>query len=234
MPGYGRGLKAWSLMAAVAIVAVSLAAARAESAPAAGIAIIGACASYLGYKTYSGGVTKRQASGLTTSRFQKAGLILGSTTFAASVIGISDLAFLSGYYGYLELVEASVIMTHWTPYNDPGHMTTGVVIGVALALCVASSLRRTFGGAEPRYPRRWLNLWPVGVVNFIGAAWGAKELRERYSICQMMASYHAGREARAEGAKKEAVHAWLRRWYERAAIRPWLPVHPDRIPRGLE
>ena len=37
----------------------------------------------------------------------------------------------------------------------------------------------------------------------------------------------------AEDWKKAARHAWLSRWYGRAAIRPWLPVHPDRLPEAL-
>jgi hypothetical protein len=146
----------------------------------------------------------------------------------------SDFAFLIGYYGYLRFAYYTDVRSHWTPYRDPGYMATGVFIGVALALCVASSLRRTFGGVESRSLRRWLNLWPVGLVILIGAAWGAMEIRERYSFCQQMAVYHAGPDARAEGVKKAALHAWLARWYERAAIRPWLPVHPDRVPPGLE
>lgn len=59
-------------------------------------------------------------------------------------------------------------------------------------------------------------------------------MRERYTFCRMMADYHAGPEARADGPKKAALHGWLRRWYKQAAIRPWLPIHPDRLPRNLE
>lgn len=49
----------------------------------------------------------------------------------------------------------------------------------------------------------------------------------------MMADYHAGPQALADGPEKAALHAWLKGWYERAAVRPWLPTHPVRVPSGL-
>jgi hypothetical protein len=224
-------------MVAVAILAVCLAATRAESAPGAAIAIIGTCVSYLAYKRYSDAMSLRLARGLTTSRSQKAGLLLASATIASAVIGLSDIAFLIGYYGYLKLAHETVVRSHWTPDRDPSYMATGMIIGVILALGVASSLRRTVCSqkrTESGHPRRWLKLWPVGLVILIGASWGAEEMRERYSFCRMMADYHAGPKAKADGLKNAALHAWLKQWYERAAIRPWLPIHPSRVPPGLE
>lgn len=233
----GAGIKAWTLMVAVAIVAVSLAAARAESAPSAAIAIVGGCISYLAYKRYTEAVSLRRASGLTTSPSRKMGMFLASVTVAAVVIGLSDIGFLTGYYGFMKIAYNIVVMSHWTPYDDAGFMATGGMIGVVLALCVASSLRRTVCShqrTEPGQPRRWLKLWPVGLVMLIGASLVAEEMRERYAFCRMMAEYHAGPEAKADGLKKAALHAWLKRWYERAAIRPWLPVHPRHLPPGLK
>jgi hypothetical protein len=161
-------------MVAVAIVAVTLAAARAESAPSAAIAIVGACISYLAYKRYAEAVSLRRASSLTTSASQKVRMLFVSATIAAVVIGLSDIAFLTGYYGYLKIAYEIVVTDHWTPYDDPGYMATGGIIGVILALCVASSLRRTVCSpqrTEPEQPRRWLKLWPVGLVLLIGACW---------------------------------------------------------------
>ena len=208
-----------------------------RSAPGAAIAIVGACISYLAYQRYSEAVSLRQTSGLTTSPSQKVGLFLGSVTMAGVVIGLSDIAFLTGYYGYLKVAYETVVMSHWTPYDDPGYMATGGIIGVILALCVASSLRRTVCShkrTDSEHPRHWLKLWPVGLVMLMGTSLGAEQMRERYSFCRMMAEYHAGPEAKADGLEKAALHAWLKRWYERAAIRPWLPVHPRRVPPGLE
>ena len=106
--------KAWTLLVAVAIVAVSLAAARVESAPGAGIAIIGSCISFLAYKRYSEPVALRRAKGLTTSRSRKSILLLGSATIAATVIGFADIGFLASYYGYLKVINETVLMSHWS------------------------------------------------------------------------------------------------------------------------
>jgi hypothetical protein len=50
----------------------------------------------------------------------------------------------------------------------------------------------------------------------------------------MMAECHGSPQVEIDVPNKTAFHAWLKRWYERATIRPWLPVHPDHIPPGLE
>lgn len=85
--------------------------------------------------------------------------VLASTTLAAAVIGLSDLAFLAGYYGYLRLAYQTVLMSHWTPYVDPCYQATGVVIGVSLALSVASALRHTVCPPDAsKTPRRWQKL----------------------------------------------------------------------------
>jgi hypothetical protein len=225
------------LMVAVAIVAVTLAAVRVESAPSAAIAIFGFCVSYLAYTRYAEAVSLRRTSGLPTSPVQKARMLFASVIIAMVIIGLSDIAFLIGYYGFLRIAFEMVVRSHWTPYDDIDYMATGGIIGLILALCVASSLRRTLCShqrTESRQPRRWLKLWPVGLVILLGASWGAAEVLKRYSYCHWMANYHAGAEAEADTLKKAAVHAWLKRWYQRAAIRPWLPFDPERVPPALE
>jgi hypothetical protein len=69
---------------------------------------------------------------------------LASAAIAAAFIGLSDLAFLAGYYGYMEYSESTDRTCHWTPYRESDYVATGVSIGFVLALCVASSMRRTF------------------------------------------------------------------------------------------
>jgi hypothetical protein len=59
-------------------------------------------------------------------------------------------------------------------------------------------------------------------------------MRERYTFYRMTADYHAGPEARSDGPKEVALHAWLSRWYEWAAVRPWLPIHSARFPPRLK
>jgi hypothetical protein len=54
----------------------------------------------------------------------------------------SDVAFLSGYYGFLKLANELILCTHWTPDDDPIYMGTGVIIGLSLALCLAAGAVR--------------------------------------------------------------------------------------------
>lgn len=150
------------------------------------------------------------------------------------VIGSSDIAFLIGYFGLLKIADKTVTSSHWTPYNDPVFMATGVATGGILALCVASSLRRTIDREKSRCSQWWRNLWPIGLAILLGTILGAEEMRERYRFCRMMANYHAGPQAQADVPGKAKLHAWLRRWYERASIRPWLPIHPTSIPPNLD
>jgi hypothetical protein len=168
-------------------------------------------------------------------RRHRAALALASAGIAAWIIGASDLAFLAGYYGFLRLAYQTVVMSHWTPYGDPGYLGMAAVIGVVLALPVTSSLRGAlWPPGKPSLPRRRLKRWPFAVGICVGSLLIADEMRERYSFCRMMAAYHASPEARADAPNQAALHDWLRRWYEQAAIRPWLPIHPDRIPPDLE
>lgn len=102
-------------------------------------------------------------------------------------------------------------------------------------LPVASSLRHTvWPPGAPKLPRRWRRLWPVALAALVAGAMAADEMRERYSFCRMMAAYHASPKAQVDVPNKAALHAWLSRWYEQAATRPWLPIHPERVPPGLE
>jgi hypothetical protein len=237
MRQFALRLKAWSLMVGVAIVAVCCAAkVHVESAPGYAIALIASSTAFLAHNTYADALGQRRARGLATSRPQNAALLLASSMIALLVIGLSDMAFIAGYYGFLKVVSEVVVESHWTSYYDPVYMVTGVVIGVILALGVASSLRRTiwpFERVVQTRPHWWLALWPVVVAALVALALGLEELRERWEFCTMMAHYHTGPLARADGPEKAAFHAWLKRWYEEAALRPWRPIHPDQLPPGL-
>jgi hypothetical protein len=139
-------------MVAVAIAAVVLAATRAEAESARGTAvvIVGTCVFLLASKRYSEAIALRQARGATISRSQKAGLALASITIAAVVIGFSDRAFLTGYYGYLRVGDGLFSMNHFSPSATPRFRVTGWIPGVILALCVASPLGRTPSGHPMR------------------------------------------------------------------------------------
>lgn len=233
----GLVLKTWALMTAVAIAAVSLAVVRVDSAPSAAVAIVGVCIIVLACRRYSEAVARMQAGGAMPGRLRKAGIALASATLAAATIGLSDLAFLAGYLGFLRAAYETVVASHWTPYDDGGYQLTGMIIGVSLALSVASSLRNTvWSPVSARPSRPWRRLWPIALALCIGGLLFVNVMRERYSTCRRMADYHADHPALPNGPnpKTAARHAWLKRWYERAAIRPWLPVHPDRIPPELQ
>ena len=73
-------------MVAVAIVAMSCAAARVGSAPGAAVAIVGACVSYLAFERYCESVARREAGGATIGRLKKAVLLLESALIATEVI----------------------------------------------------------------------------------------------------------------------------------------------------
>ncbi len=231
----GSGLRTWSLMAAVAVVGVCLAAAHPQSAPSAAIAIVGGCVTALACRRYDQAVNLREARGSMPGRWHRVALALASAGLAVLIIGSSDLAFLAGYFGFMRLAYHTVVMSHWSPYDDPGFMGLATVIGLFLTLPVASSLRAALwppGG--PSVTGRRLTRWPFALAACVGCLLIADEMRERCSFCRFMAAYHAGPMARADGPKKAALHEWLRDWYERALIRPWLPLHPDRLPPGLE
>jgi hypothetical protein len=220
-------------MAAVAIAAVLVVAARFEANPIAGAAIIGACILCLTFRQRRDALVQRQARGLTTSRKQKAFLILSSMSLAVAIIGVSDLAFLTGYYGFMRIINLH-LWSHWTPYRDPGYMAIGAAIGLIVALRVASILRRKVSSCERSqegHSNESVKLWPVGLVALVGTLLVAEKLYERYSYCRWMADSHARPEAWGHDLNEAALHAWLNRWYERAAIRPWLPIHPDSVPR---
>ena len=222
-------IRLWSLMRAVAIVAISLAVLRAESARGVGTTIIVGCAIYLPYRKYLVLVKSSQEQHSISSPLQKTSFILISISFAIFVIGLSDLAFLIGYFGYLGLANRSIRISHWTPYMDPLHITAGVVTGVLFALSVASSLRQMFTARDLKLSRWWLKVWPVCIIVGFGILWGTLEMSERYSFCTMMVNYHKEAAVRADNGKEAALHEWYAQWYDRAATRPWLPIHPSQI-----
>ena len=114
---------------------------------------------------YSEAASQRQTQRLVMRRIQKIRLLLTSVAFATMVIGLSDLAFLIGYYAYMRFAQLSAMRTHWTPDDDPECMATAGFIGLALALGIATSLRKTCGWkrrAEPGLRGRWYKFWPVG------------------------------------------------------------------------
>jgi hypothetical protein len=74
----GTGLRAWHLMAAVAVVAVGLTATQRYTTPPVALLIIAACVGCLTWKRYREVVDSTQAGGSALSRTKKAGLFIAS------------------------------------------------------------------------------------------------------------------------------------------------------------
>src|SRR3954468_21518681 len=51
---------------------------------------------------------------------------MSSVAIAAAVIGLSDLAFLAGYFGNMEIADIRSMSAHWTSYEEPDYVATGV------------------------------------------------------------------------------------------------------------
>ncbi|MHB1560357.1 MAG: hypothetical protein ACYC61_23140 [Isosphaeraceae bacterium] len=215
-----------TLLSIVAVAAVVLAATRARGKTGAAIALITASVYGLARKRYAEVSTARILGSPATGAASRARPVVASALMAAAVIGLSDLALLIGYYGWLWWGELSPRSSHWSPHDDPVYRWTGFVIGVALALWVASSLRRGIW-TTPGQPRQWRSLRPLIVVGLIGLACVWSQWHERWSICTMLAESHATDAARAKTPSRAAEHRRLQGWYARAAVRPWLPIHPD-------
>jgi hypothetical protein len=140
MPTLGGRSKIWWLMAAVAVAAVACAAGREHGGLAAGAVVVFACVIALASRRYADLMGLRKAQGLATHRALKARIALNAMVVAVLVIGLSDLAFLAGYFGYMRLFPP--ISSHWTQYDDPRWMAMSAAAGTALAVRVAVGLRR--------------------------------------------------------------------------------------------
>jgi hypothetical protein len=152
---FGGRLKLWWLMAVVAVAAVACAVGREHGGLGAGTVIVFACVIALASKRYAHLMSSREARGLATSRARKALLVMNAVAVAVMVIGLSDLAFLAGYFGYMKLF--SRISSHWSQYEDRTWMAMSAAAGTALAVRVAVALRR--------------RLWPLQSIASKRATW---------------------------------------------------------------
>jgi len=144
--GVRRGrLTLGRMMAVIGVAALILAMRRVDSAPAVSLCVFAACAWYLASRRFAEAMARRAAEGLTTSRAQRARILVRAACLAVVAIGLPDGAFLAGYYGYMEAIRATIILKNWSPDYDPWHMTMGAVIGIMSALYVASIVRRWIG-----------------------------------------------------------------------------------------
>ncbi len=152
MPTRAGRLKLWWLMAVVAIAAVACAVGREHGGLAAGAALVCACIIALASIRYADFMGLREVQGLATSRTRKALIALNAMVVAVLVIGLSDLAFLAGYFGYMKLFPR--ISSRWTQYDDPSWMAMSAAAGTALAVRVAIALRRRLWSLQSITPKR--------------------------------------------------------------------------------
>lgn len=106
----------------------------------------------------------------------------------------------------------------------------GLAQGIIAAFVVAGRMKE-FLGIQSRTTPRPRRLWPVAAVILIGLGILIFDLTDRRTFCLMMAEHHA--EAMKSAADPNDVwqHAWLKQDFERRWIWPWLPLHPESVPR---
>jgi hypothetical protein len=133
------------IMAAVAVSALLLWVCRADLPPIiAAIFFIVGPALALTWKRYSDALAQPLNAKQVTTRKQKITLLLTSFTVAVTVIGLSDFAFLVGYFGYSVLMAEAgfgyrnVLLRH---QYEVSQLLIGAMFGLIMALTVAYALR---------------------------------------------------------------------------------------------
>ncbi len=141
-----RRLTLGHLMLVIGVAALVFALTRVDAAPGVSLCVFAACTWFLASRRFAEAMARRTAEGLTTSRAQRARILVGAASIAVVAIGLPDAAFLAGYYGYMEAIRASMVMPpQWTPYYEPWHMLAGVSFGIIAALNFAAIVRRWIG-----------------------------------------------------------------------------------------
>jgi hypothetical protein len=148
-----KGFNLWSLMVVIAIAAVCFASARLKSAQSAAIAIIGSCVVCLASRRYTNVLSLRRAKGLTVGRLRRAASFLVSLAVAAGVIGISDFAFVIGFFGSKVIFNLFAGTDHWSFYADDDRVIR-IGIGLMLALGASSCIRRFVLSVKQTGPER--------------------------------------------------------------------------------
>lgn len=212
---------------AATVPAAAIVGARAGGAPGAGAALVAWCMATLAFWTHRDHPNRARSNERGPSGRRKLAMAVQSAVFGAAVVGLSDLAFMLAFHGYARVVDQVFVRGHHGFSETPLNRAVGTVLGTALALRIATDLSRSFGPKRKPGERRRSDLKIVALTLLVAATWGAGELRARYRFCRRMAESPAAPRRWPDTARDPAVHAWLARWYEHAAPRPWLPIHPD-------
>jgi hypothetical protein len=213
---------------AAALLAIPVCLERDQTSPWFGLVLVVACVGVMALARVAEEIRRDRSLGSQRSPARMAALILGSIALAATIVLAADLSFLVVHQFAREL------RPRYGHYPAPVINDEGFVAGIVMAVLTASCLRKTFcltaGEANSDRRRRWVRLWPIGVVAILAAAMGVDLMRDRFAEGRRMAHYHAAREAEAIDRESSALHGWLRREYERRMWRPWLPLHPESSP----
>lgn len=188
-----------------------------------GAAIIAGAVSALAILVFAARASELRGSQVRISRLELAFLGLQSMAAAAALIISSLVAFITFYE----------LNNRLRPLRMHEHLEIrpwGLTLGIAAALVVAGRLKEFLGMHERKTPRL-RRLWPVAVVILIGLGILIFDLTDRWTFCLMMAEHHAEAMKSAADPKDVWQHAWLKREYERRWMKPWLPLHPESVPR---
>jgi hypothetical protein len=132
------------IMALIGVCALIFAAYRIDAAPAAGLLIFVSSGLCLAYRRCEDELGWRAAQGQPASRFEAAEIFVSSALVSFTIIGLADLAFLVGFFGYAACWRRSTIVENELlelPDLSPEHILAAMACGSIMALLVASFLR---------------------------------------------------------------------------------------------
>ncbi len=229
-------------MGVVASAAVVLAAYsaidRETGNPLLGLVIVVACTAGVAGLRIAEAIDRQRADGEPVTISRKPTAILASCGVAILIVGLADLAFLLGY-GFLAggapLFSFSPTARH--RYIVPDGLMAGAVAGLAVGYLSRWAFRQ-------RIPSRgWIvrRLAPFAVVALLlGAVVTLKRIQDRLEKAghhDVLASVYGGESSIRAPAPQlpgdhprpevAGYHVRMRRKWEQAAARPWLPVDPD-------
>lgn len=206
-----------------------------------GLILIGASTAGVAAIRAAGSIHRRPTDGEPMTARLRATIILQSVGVAALIVGLADLAFLLGYAflaGGAPLFLSPPAARH--RYLVPEGVMAGGFAG--LAVCYLS--RRAFRSSAPNRYRMIRRLVPFAFVSLLlGANLTLRRIEYRLGQAaqhDVLASLDGGESSVSARApmppgyrprpEMAAYHVRMRRKWERAAARPWLPVDPDPLP----
>jgi len=186
-------------------------------------------------------INRSRADGEPVTARLRATIILESGGVAALIVGLADLSFLLAY-GFL---AGGTPLFSFPPAARHRYLVPeGVMAGGFAGLAVCYLSRRAFWRSAPSRGRNIRWLVPFAVVSLLlGANLTLRRIESRLEQAaqhDVLASLDGGESSVPAAApmppgyrprpEMAAYHVQMRRKWERAAARPWLPVEPDPPP----